>query len=105
MHKSAGAFGTEFPWAKAQFTCDGETFKDVGVRYKGNFTYVASAQMLRRPLKIDLDHYAEDQRLNGQKKINLSNGVTDPAPAARVAGLRRLSGRRRARIAHRLSPS
>jgi spore coat protein CotH len=81
VHKSAGAFGTEFPWVRAEFMANGKAFANVGVRYKGNFTYIASANMLRRPMKIDLDHYDEDQRLAGHKKINLSNGVTDPARA------------------------
>lgn len=80
VHKSAGAFGTEFPWVRAEFSAAGQTFKHVGVRYKGNFTYVASAQMLRRPLKIDLDHFDDEApRLHGQRKINLANGVTDAA--------------------------
>lgn len=78
-HKSAGAFGTEFPWVRADFRADGKLLPNVGVRYKGNFTYVASAHLLRRPLKIDLDHFNEEHRLHGQRKINLSNGVNDPA--------------------------
>ncbi len=81
VHKSAGAFGTEFPWVKADFSADKTTIKNVGVRFKGNFTYVASAQMLRRPLKIDLDHFDEAGRLHGQRKLNLANGVTDAARA------------------------
>lgn len=80
VHKSAGVFGTEFPWAKADFTALGQTFKKVGVRYKGNFTYVASAQLLRRPMKIELDHYDDEApRLHGHRKINLANGVNDAA--------------------------
>ncbi len=79
VHKSAGAFGTDFPWSKADLSANGQAFPNVGVRYKGNFTYVASAQMLRRSFKIDLDHFDETARLHGHKKINLSNGVTDAA--------------------------
>src|SRR5262245_43194637 len=40
IHKSAGAFGTEFPWVRVDLTANGTTFKNVGVRYKGNFTYL-----------------------------------------------------------------
>src|SRR5207253_4395079 len=70
------------PWVRAEFSALGQTFKNVGVRYKGNFTYVASAQMLRRSLKIDLDHFDDSApRLHGQRKINLANGVTDSARA------------------------
>ena len=61
---------------KADFSADSMTIKNVGVRYKGNFTYIASAQMLRRPLKIDLDHFDETARLHSQRKLNFANGVT-----------------------------
>jgi spore coat protein CotH len=77
VHKGSG-FGVEFPWAHANFTAQGKTYKNVGARYKGNFTFMASAKLLRKPLQIDLEHYAEDQRFQGLKKINLANGVTDP---------------------------
>src|SRR5262249_208609 len=35
-HKSVGGFGFEFPWAKADLTENGKTFKAIGLRYKGN---------------------------------------------------------------------
>jgi hypothetical protein len=76
VHKGSG-FGVEFPWAHANFTAQGKTYKNVGARYKGNFTFMASAKLLRKPLQIDLEHYAEDQRFQGLKKINLANGVVD----------------------------
>lgn len=79
VHRSA-TFGNDFPWVKADLNADGAAFANIGVRFKGNFTYIASAQGLRRPLKIDLDHYDDDApRLAGQRKLNLANGVTDPA--------------------------
>src|SRR5690349_5469102 len=31
-------FGTEFPWAEADVTVDGETLKKAGVRYSGDIT-------------------------------------------------------------------
>lgn len=34
-HKSPG-FGLEFPWAHAELSAGGKTFKNVGIRYKGN---------------------------------------------------------------------
>src|SRR5262245_44553257 len=35
-------FGVDFPWSKGELSFDGKTYKDVGVRYKGNYTYMAS---------------------------------------------------------------
>ena len=72
-------FGTEFPWSHAELTIDGRTYKNIGIRYKGNSTYMTSARSLKRPLKIELDHYDADQRLHGLKSINLHPGVFDPS--------------------------
>src|SRR5436305_12368459 len=46
-HKG-GSFGLEFPWAHADLTVDGKTYKDVGLRYKGGGSYVMSAGRLKR---------------------------------------------------------
>jgi spore coat protein CotH len=77
VHKGAG-FGLEFPWAHADFTANGTALKNVGLRFKGNFTYIASASGLKRPLQIDLNRYDGDQRWQGLGKLSLANGVTDP---------------------------
>src|SRR3954447_23262339 len=73
-HKGNG-FGMEFPWAHAQFSEDGKTFKDLGLRYKGNASYLMSARGLKRNFKIELDRYHEDQRYHGLKTINLNAGA------------------------------
>jgi spore coat protein CotH/Ca2+-binding EF-hand superfamily protein len=78
VHKSKG-FGMEFPWARAALSVDGKIYKDVGIRYKGNFTYMASSGQLKRPLQIDLEHYGAELRFHALKKLNFGNGVTDPA--------------------------
>jgi spore coat protein CotH len=79
-HKG-GSFGIEFPWARAELTVDGRTYKDVGLRYKGGGSYVMSAGRLKRNLKIDLDRYDEAQRFHGLKALNLNAGVMDPTHA------------------------
>src|SRR5947209_1608016 len=71
-------FGLEFPWAKGDLTHDGKTLKGVGVRYKGNFTYMASPG-LKKSLKIDLGRNQAGQKLDGLKTLNLNCGVTDPS--------------------------
>src|SRR5262249_37933389 len=45
-------FGTLFPWAQADCTVAGKTYKKVGVRYSGEITYFASSQGLKRPLTL-----------------------------------------------------
>ena len=77
VHKNLG-FGMEFPWAKASFTAEGETIKGVGVRYKGNASYMASARGLKRNLKVEIDHYDDALRFRGLKTISLNAGGMDP---------------------------
>ncbi len=79
-----GGFGMEFPWSQGELTIDGKTFKNVGLRYKGNFTYMASSRGLKRPLKIDLRRHVAGQHFHGLRKLNLNNGVTDPSKAREV---------------------
>jgi spore coat protein CotH len=76
--KHRGAFGTEFPWVHGEISEDGKTIKDVGLRYKGNASYMASTRGLKRNLKIELDHFNEDGRYLGLKTINLNAGAMDP---------------------------
>ena len=78
VHKGA-SFGMEFPWAHGELMAEGKTFKNLGVRYKGNASYMASARALKRNLKIDLDHYDDDLRFHGLKTINLNAGSMDPS--------------------------
>jgi spore coat protein H len=76
FHKGASA---KFPWAHAEFTAEGKSFKNVGVRYKGNATFALSSGLLRRPLQIELDHFDGGERFHGLRKLSLANGITDPA--------------------------
>ncbi len=75
-HRSA--FGTEFPFAEASLTADGKTVAKVGLRYKGNSTYLSTARGLKRSLKVDLDRYDEAARFHGLKSLTLNCGVLDP---------------------------
>jgi spore coat protein H len=77
-HKSPG-FGIEFPWAHADLTANGKTIKNVGVRYKGNGSYLSSAESLKRNLKIEVDHYVKEQRVEGLRTITLNAGAVDPS--------------------------
>ncbi len=76
FHKSPG-FGYEFPWAHADLNANGKAYKNIGVRYKGNGSYVSSANALKRNLKIEIDHYDTDQRFHGYRTITLNAGAID----------------------------
>jgi spore coat protein H len=71
-------FGLDFPEVHADLDFNGQQFKDVAVRYKGNFTYMASRSQLKRSLKIDLNEYVKGQKLAGVSTLNLHSNVTDP---------------------------
>lgn len=78
VHKSRG-FGVVFPFARGSFNADGQTYSDVGIRYKGNASYLNSAKALKRSLKIEFDHYNDDaDRFYGLRKLNLNSGAMDP---------------------------
>lgn len=84
--KVRGMFGYDFAYVKADAEIDGQKFKDVGVRYKGNGSYAASGNRLKRPFKIDLDRYNPGQSFHGQKKLTLNCNVMDPTAAHEVLG-------------------
>lgn len=74
-------FGVNLPWSSGEVAFNGETFKDVGVRYKGNYTFLATARSLKRSLKIDLNRNVKGQKLDGLTMLNLNCGVSDPSKA------------------------
>ena len=73
----AAVMGLEFETARADLELEGQTFKDVAVRYKGNFSYMQSHGDLKRSLKVDLHEFVKDERLGGLHKLNFHSNVTD----------------------------
>ncbi len=74
----AGGFGYDYTYVPATFTADGTVVEKVGVRYKGNGSYMMSTNLLKRPFKIDFDRYVDGQRFQGQAMLALNNSVVDP---------------------------
>ena len=73
----ASALGIEFTYVHADLEFEGHRFRDVGVRYKGNGTFLESRSTLKRSLKVDLGKYVNNPRLGGARILNLHNCVTD----------------------------
>ncbi len=82
--KQRGMFGFDFAYVKGEVEIDGQKFTDVGVRYKGNGSYAASRNRLKRPFKIDLARYRLDQSFHGQKKLTLNSNAMDATAAREV---------------------
>ncbi len=56
---------------------NGQFFDSVGVRYKGNSSY--SANQVKNPLNIKLDHIIDDQLIEGYGTLKLANCFKDPS--------------------------
>ena len=72
-------------WVAATIEFEGDTWTDVGVRFKGNSSLhgVWSSGSLELPFKLDFDQYEDenpaidDQRFYGFKQLSLSNNYKD----------------------------
>lgn len=91
----AAMLGLDFEYVRADVEIAGETLRDVGIRYKGNGTYLGSMNSDKRPFKLDFNRFVKGQKFHGLKTLNLHNQVADPTylrevlgyAAAREAGL------------------
>ncbi|MGK0185083.1 MAG: spore coat protein H [Verrucomicrobiales bacterium] len=74
-----GESESDFSYAKAEITVDGDQFEDAGLRFKGNSSYRSSSNGFKRPFKIDTNRFVKGQKLHGRTKFNLSNAYLDSA--------------------------
>lgn len=75
--KKHGGFGIEFEYVHGDVEIDGQPFKDAGVRFKGNSSYMTSSRGLKRPFKFNFDRYVKDGEFRGMTTLNLSNNAMD----------------------------
>ena len=69
---------TDVPYLEGTISIDGNILDSVGVRQKGFSSHFASNE-LKKSLKLDFNEFISGQNYDGMKKINLNNGVGDPA--------------------------
>ncbi len=63
----------------AQLTYNGNVvFDSIGVRYKGNSSYMMSRHTPKKPFKFKFDEY-KNQKLFGVERLNFGNFVKDPS--------------------------
>jgi spore coat protein H len=79
-------FGTDLPWATGAVTIGDETFKGVGIRYKGNGTIADASRTVKKSFKIDIDQFGGEGRFLGSKSIALHSGVADPSKLRETIG-------------------
>jgi spore coat protein CotH len=63
----------------ATLIVDGKTYKDVGVRFRGNSSFRMVPQGLKHSMNISMDAFVKDQTLLGFNTLNLLNSHADPS--------------------------
>jgi hypothetical protein len=63
---------------EATLSVDGRTYRGVGVSFRGNNSFTAVPEGLKRPLSISMDFVTKDQHLLGHRALNLLNANQDP---------------------------
>jgi hypothetical protein len=77
--RKRSAFGREFAFIRGTVEMDGQTYKNIGIRFKGNASYASAARVLKRPFKLDFNRFDPNQTLHGLTQINLNNNSFDPS--------------------------
>lgn len=68
-----------FPWGQAVLECEGEKIGDIGVRFKGNSSFNAARDSLKRSLKLDFNRVDKGRSFQGLTQLNLNNNAMDPS--------------------------
>ena len=74
----AAAMGIDFQYVRGTLTFDGKKLEEIGIRYKGNGTYLQSRGSSKISFKLDTNRFVKGQKLAGATKLNLHSNVTDP---------------------------
>jgi len=73
----AASRGVQFTYVHANVSIDGQTLKNIGVRYKGNGSYFEGMAKGKTSLKLDFAEYVKGQKFGRLKKLNLHSNITD----------------------------
>jgi hypothetical protein len=73
----AGTLGFDFPWSAADVELGGRGFTNVGVRFKGNGSFLSAVHSYRKPWKLDLERNAKEQSFGGRSRFNFGNLSAD----------------------------
>jgi len=75
----AGYMGVDHQYGKATVTIGDDTIEEVGVRYKGNGTFLEGHSSGKFSYKIDFNEFRDEQEYRGLTKVNLNSCVSDPS--------------------------
>lgn len=72
-----GSRSDDYPWATCTFESAGQVLTNVGIRFKGNSSFVRAPNALKRPFKLDFSPTNSPRRFLGLEEIVLNNNVND----------------------------
>lgn len=73
----AGVLGIDFHWSEGRLDFAGKSFHNVGVRYRGNGTYINSLWGHKQSYKVDLNRHVKGQDIAKVSTLNFVNSVPD----------------------------
>jgi hypothetical protein len=73
----AGAIGIDLPWSEGALEFGEYHFDRVGVRFRGNGTFIQSQYGNKQSYKIDINRVNKNQRLAGETTLNFVNSIPD----------------------------
>ncbi len=62
-----------------QMTVDGAVYDSVGVRFKGQTSYIGTNNSQKKSFNISMHSFRDEQRLMGYRTLNLNNSFQDPS--------------------------
>ena len=80
--------GIEFPWVHAAASIDGRTVDDIGVRFKGNGTFMLGQDVNKISMKLAFNEFVKGRTLGTLKTVNLHSNVTDGSYSNEVLAFR-----------------
>jgi len=91
----------DVPYREVDVEIDGNIIEDIGVRQKGFSSHFFSPTN-KKPIKLNFGKFVVDQEYDGIKRLNLANGVGDPAIVKDkiIYDMYRLHGIPAPRVAH-----
>ncbi len=69
----------EYPEVRATFEFEGNPVGEIGLRYKGNSSFMGARFNDKRSYKLDFNQFDKKLSFYGLKKLNLNNNFADPS--------------------------
>jgi len=83
---NSGGYPSPHEYVSGTVTIGQATYENIGIRFKGNVTYMAARRGLKKPFKIDFNRFVDGQDFLGVTKLNFGNSWSDPTMMREVLG-------------------